>query len=227
MKKRYFIGIMLFIVFIVIAITMIVLSQNNNPLTKISVFSWDITNKFILCEIEVKSADRDEQSCTVFPQDKEAFINIMKTHEGYLGNSFVSYMGAKDENGYVFYYDDALFMVSKWNDGYILTAGVWDFTYFDANENYYRYRYLTLANFDPSNSSNPNNYTTFDQTFISYEKQYSFYGHLSENVAKFDEEQQKIYLRIYDVDERKKINDKRVCIDFIAKDVYVEEGITW
>ena len=226
MKKRYFVGIMISIALVVIAITMVVLSKKNNPLTKISVFSWDRTDEFVLCEIEGKGGG-DDHSCQVYPKDKEEFINIMKSHEGYLGNGFVSYMGGKDSNGYVFYYDDALFMVSKWNTGYILTAGVWDFTYFDADNNYYRYRYLTLANFNPSNSSEPNNYTSFDESFISYEKQYSFYGHLSENVAKFDEEQQKIYLRIYDMEEYKMIDDKRVCIDFIAKDVYVEEGITW
>ena len=226
MKKRYFIGIMIAIALVVIAITMVVLSKKDNPLVKISVFSWDRTDEFVLCEIEGNGGGYDH-SCQVYPKDKEAFIDIMKSHEGYLGNGFVSYMGGKDSNGYVFYYDDALFMVSEWNAGYILTAGVWDFTYFDADNNYYRYRYLTLANFNPSNSSEPNNYTSFDESFISYEKQYSFYGHLSENVAKFDEEQHKIYLRIYDMEEYKMIDDKCVCIDFNAKDVYVEEGIVW
>lgn len=225
-KKGFIIGTLVLIVAVII-VTIIVLSKNNNPLMKIAVFSWDRTDEFVLCEIETKGGSGDDHSCTVFPKDKEAYIEIMKTHEGFLGNGFVSYMGSKDNNGYVFYYDDALFMVSKWNEGFILTAGVCDFEYYDVNDNYFTYRYLSLADYEPSNAREPKNYSTFDESFISYEKQYSFYGHLSENVVKFDEEQQKIYLRIYDMDEYKMINDKRVCIDFNTKDVYVEEGITW
>ena len=52
MKKRYFIGIMIAIALVVIAITMVVLSKKDNPLVKISVFSWDRTDEFVLCEIE-------------------------------------------------------------------------------------------------------------------------------------------------------------------------------
>ena len=227
MKKRWFFGIMIAIALVVVVITMVVLSKKSNTLTKISVFSWDRIDEFVLCEIEVEGEGGSNHSCHVYPKDKEAFINIMKTHEGYLGNSFVSYMGGKDDNGYVFYFDDSLYTVSDWNDGYILTSGVCDFEYYDVNDNYYTYRYLSLADYEPSNAREPKNYSTFDESFISYEKQYSFYGHLSENVVKFDEEQQKIYLRIYDMDEHKMIDDKCVCIDFNAKDVYVEEGITW
>lgn len=223
--KRKVLFCMIPIVLIVIA-TIVFLAVNNNPITKISAYNWIGTDEFVLCEVEAKSSDEDGYSVFFVPEDANSFINEIEANKGYLGNGMVSYLAVEDDNGYIFYYDDSLYSVMRWNEGFMLWSCGCDFVYFDDDE-YGRYRYLSYIDYQPSNAESSGNYITFAESFNTYEKAFSFYGHLSERMVKFDDDRQQIRLRIYDTNNRIFVDDKCVCIDFNAKDVYVEEGITW
>ena len=214
-------------VILVLTITIIVLFQNRKKIFPIIVTSWDSKDEFLLCKIEADNVTNDEDGCFFYPKDKDAFIEEIIQIEGYLGNTFTYYCGVKSDKSHLFYYNDNLYAVMEYGGGYMLWSCMCDFSYIDNNSDICRYRYLSLTEFRPSNAYNDALPKRFDEYFVSFEESVKLYGHLSEEIVKYSEEDQQIRFRIYDTKNEKIIDDKCVCIDFNAKDVYVEEGITW
>ena len=60
MKKRIWFIIP---ILLIISVTIIIMFLNREPLSKVSVYSWDKSDEFILCEITVESISRANNTC--------------------------------------------------------------------------------------------------------------------------------------------------------------------
>lgn len=224
MKKRIWFIIP---ILLIISVTIIIMFLNREPLSKVSVYSWDKSDEFILCEITVESISRANNTCCFRVKDKQKLIAELEKHQGYLGRGYISHIGVETEQGLIFYYNDRLYGLMEWNTGYILIPFACSFSYVDSNDKFNEYSYLSISDYFPSNAFSTIKNVSFEESHGTYEEQAAFYGHLSENMVKLDEEKQQIRLRIYDRYNRVMLEDRCVCIDYYSKDVYVEEGITW
>ena len=223
MKKKV---LLIIPMILIVVITVIVLFMNRKEITQIKVTSWNMEDEFLLCEIEVDNINNGEFRCIFNPKDN-TFIDEIIQYEGYLGTTFMYYCGVKSDKAHLFFYNDNLYALMEYSGGYMLSSCICDFSYIDANSDLCRYRYLSLTEFQPSNAFNDVLPKEFDDFFSTYDACVRLYGNLSENIVKYSEEEQMIRLRIFDTKAKKMIDDKCVCIDFNARDVYVEEGITW
>lgn len=235
MKKKLLIIIpsVLAIILVAIAIVFFVIKRGGNGDNKaeeISVESWDMSDLFVLDTYEVENMYTQGYFVSTtgfYVEDKVAFEERLSSHESYIGTGYIYYIGAEDENGWFFCYNDALYGLMRFGDTYTLQGFRGRFSYDDSANNYGTYCYLSVVDYVPSNAYGAERNATFDERHSSYEDFAELYGHLSENVVKLDDEKQIIYLRMFDYDTRELVNDKCVCIDFGAKDVYVKEGIVW
>lgn len=234
MKKKLLIIILSVLLVVAVALA-IVLSRKSGkkeetPFKEISVESWDTGKLFVFGELEAKNVSYG--SCFVpttffYLEDKENFEKEILNHESYIGRGFIHYIGAIEENGWFFCYNDAIYGIMRWNAGYLLHSFRTRFSYVDSRDEYETYCYLSIVDYVPSNAYDSERNFSFDEMHSSYEDFAAIYGQLSENVAKLDDENQIIYLRMYEFDTHELVNDKCVCIDFGIKDVYVKEEITW
>lgn len=197
---------------------------NRDLVFDVSAKSWERNGEFFLGTYTVDVIDNSG----FVPKNEQEFIQQVESNSAFIGKRNYPYLGISDNECRMFYYNDGIYALMKWNDTvYELLPCKTDFSTY--NNEARDYAYPSPGDFYPKWEKNcytlDNDYWDFDYVFGSFEESCEqFYGYFSEAVVSIDSENQVIRCHPYCYNTEQLDSDKWVVIDFVNKTVGFDFG---